>query len=175
MKFTDLELVPNIKESTVTIAEGKELTVKNYLPIADKIRFLEFVVTNALDETTGCFSPVRTEIYYAIAVCRWYAGMEFTEEDLANVTTVYDVLDTNNIINMILSKIDERDSEFMRSLVEDTVTDIARYNNSAAGIIQMMSANAGGLDTQISDILEKIKNGEGLEQLSVIKDVVGKD
>mgnify|MGYP006926996284 FL=1 len=63
----------------------------------------------------------------------------------------------------------------MKSLVNDTINDIARYNSSAAGIIQSMSNNAGGLDSQITDILEKIKNGEGMETLSVIKDVVGKD
>uniref|UniRef100_UPI003078C635 hypothetical protein n=1 Tax=Dialister succinatiphilus TaxID=487173 RepID=UPI003078C635 len=60
-------------------------------------------------------------------------------------------------------------------LVRDTLSDIARYNNSAAGIIQMMNKNASGLDTYITDIMEKIKNGENLETLSVIKDVVGKD
>lgn len=39
----------------------------------------------------------------------------------------------------------------------------------------MMNKNASGLDTYITDIMEKIKNGENLETLSVIKDVVGKD
>jgi hypothetical protein len=38
-----------------------------------------------------------------------------------------------------------------------------------------MTANAGGLDSQITEILDKIKNGENLETLAVIKDVVGKD
>lgn len=63
----------------------------------------------------------------------------------------------------------------MEDLVKDTIKDIARYNSSAAGIIQMMNQNAGGLNEQITDMLNKIKNGENLETLSVIKDVVGTD
>lgn len=64
---------------------------------------------------------------------------------------------------------------FISNLVEETTKDIARYNSSAAGIIQSMSNNASGLDEQITELLEKVKNGEGLEQLAVIKDVVGLD
>lgn len=174
MKFTDLNLAPVIGKSLLVI-EGKEVTIKDYLPMDDKIKFLEFIVNNSLDERTGCFSPVRIEIYYSIGLCHWYAGMEFTEEDLANATTVYDILETNNIIDKIIERIDCEDVAFMKSLVKDTIADIARYNSSAAGIIQTMSSDTTGLSKEISDILEKVKNGEGMEQLSVIKDVVGKD
>ena len=37
----------------------------------------------------------------------------------------------------------------------------------------MISDNAGGMDEQFTEILEKIKNGEGLETLSEIKNIVG--
>ena len=36
-----------------------------------------------------------------------------------------------------------------------------------------MSSDAGSMDAQFAEIFEKIKNAEGLEMLSAIKDIVG--
>lgn len=173
--FNTLGIQPNIKVEKINFNDTIMIEVCNYLPISEKTKLLQFVVDGALDETTGTFSPLRVEVYFAIAVCRWYAGITFTEEDLVNVAAVYDALDTNGVINAIMAAIPEEEMMFIRALVEETIEDIARYNSSAAGIIQNMSSDASGLDTQLNQILDKIKNSEGLEQLAVIKDVVGKD
>lgn len=172
--FNTMGIQPNIGIKEIDFKD-MVLEVRTYLPINDKTQFIQFVVNGALDEMTGTFSPLRTEVYFAIAICRWYAGITFTEEDLVNVAVVYDALETNGVIDAIMSEIPEEEMGFISSLVEETTKDIARYNSSAAGIIQSMSSDASGLDTQITQILDKIKNSEGLEQLAVIKDVVGKD
>lgn len=149
--------------------------VLQYLPIDEKTKFLQFVVNGALDERTGCFSPLRVEVYYSIAICKWYAGINFSDKQLSEIGKTYDLLESNNIIGNILDSIPKDEKEFMRELVNDTIKDIARFNSSAAGIIQQMSTNTEGLDSQLTEILDKIKNGENLETLNVIKDVVGKD
>ena len=136
---------------------------------------IEFIANGAIDLDTGTFDAIRIEVNFAIGICRWYAGITFTEEDMQNVATVYDALETNGYIDNIIDAIPEYEIGFLRKLVTKTLQDIANYNTSAAGIIQSMNNNATGLGTQIEDILDQIKNGEGLEQLSVIKDMVGKD
>lgn len=175
MTFSKLGLKSKKEVSTCKLNDDITLEIRNYLPIDEKTQFIQFIVDHALDEATGCFSPIRVEVYFSIAVCKWYAGISFTEKQLNEVSKTYDLLEENRIIDAIYPCIPEDEIEFMKSLVNDTINDIARYNSSAAGIIQSMSNNAGGLDSQITDILEKIKNGEGMETLSVIKDVVGKD
>ena len=172
--FNQLNIQPCIETKCIHCGDTA-IEVQSYLPIDDKAKLLQFVVNGALDEVTGTFSPLRVEVYFTIAVCRWYAGISFTEEDMVNVAQVYDALDTSGLIENIMDAIPEEEMFFIKGLVEETVTDIARYNASAAGIIQNMSNSATGLDEQITTILEQIKNGEGLEQLSAIKDVVGKD
>lgn len=151
------------------------ISVLQYLPIDDKTKLIQYVVNASIDETTGCASPLRVETYFGLGICSWYAGIEFNEEDNFDPGQTYDLLESNGIISQIMNKIPTEELEFIQDLVNDTIADIVRYNNSAAGIIQAMSSNAQGLDNNISDILEKIKNGEGLETLSVIKDVVGTD
>lgn len=171
--FKDLNIAysPSVKEIQLC---GQTIEVCQYLPTEEKTKLLEFVIDGAIDYTTNTFSTLRVDVYFAIALCKWYAGIAFTEEDMANISSVYDAIDSNGVVNTILGVIPQEEADFIRDLVEATVADIERYNNSAAGIVQAMSNNASSLDGQIKDILESIQNGEGLEQLAVIKDVVGK-
>lgn len=173
--FTKLGLKAKKVAASCQINDNISLEIRQYLPIDEKANLIQFIVNHALDQMTGCFSPVRVEVYFSIAVCKWYAGITFTDKQMAEVSKTYDLLEENGVIDKIISVIPENEINFMNELVNDTIDDIARYNSSAAGIIQAMSANADGLDNQITEILDKVKNGENMETLSVIKDVVGKD
>lgn len=176
MTFKDTQLVyPEEKMVEAKINEELILPVRQYLPIKEKVAFIQSVVNGALDENTGCFSPIRVEVFFSLAICRWYAGIVFDSDDLKDIEKVYDTLETNGVINKIIQAMNDEEYDFMKSLVQETIDDIARYNSSAAGIIRMMSVDAGGLGDQVNDILEKIKNKEGIETLDVIKNVVGKD
>ncbi len=175
MTFTKLGLKAKKVAASCQINDNISLEIRQYLPIDEKANLIQFIVNHALDQMTGCFSPVRVEVYFSIAVCKWYAGITFTDKQMAEVSKTYDLLEENGVIDKIISVIPENEINFMNELVNDTIDDIARYNSSAAGIIQAMSANADGLDNQITEILDKVKNGENMETLSVIKDVVGKD
>lgn len=174
MEFSSLNLNTEIKVRKYS-HNGVELAVSQYLPVHQKVEFIQFIVMNSLDETTGCFSPIRTEIWYGIGLCRWYAGIEFSAEDIQNIEATYDALDMNGIIGCIEELLPEEEIGFMRAVIDETVEDIARYNSSAAGIIGAMSANSSALSEQITELQSKIKNKEGLELLDVIKDVVGND
>lgn len=173
--FTKLGLKAKKVAASCQINDNISLEIRQYLPIDEKANLIQFIVNHALDQMTGCFSPVRVEVYFSIAVCKWYAGITFTDKQMTEVSKTYDLLEENGVIDKIISVIPENEINFMNELVNDTIDDIARYNSSAAGIIQAMSANADGLDNQITEILDKVKNGENMETLSVIKDVVGKD
>lgn len=171
--FKELALTPVVEMHELKVNDNVTLEVRNYLPMDQKIELIQFIVDNSVDEKTGTFSPVRVEIWTTLAICHWYAGIQFDEEDLTNVTVVYDLLDSTKLIDRVIGLIDSAEYEFITSLVENTIRDIGRYNTSAAGIIHAMSENAAGLDGQITTLLDKVKNGEGLEQLAIIKDVVG--
>ena len=150
MTFTKLGLKAKKITTNCQLNDDITLEIRNYLPVDEKAEFIQFIVNHALDDMTGCFSPVRIEVYFSIAVCKWYANITFTEKQMTEVSKTYDLLEENGVIDQIISTIPEDEIEFMK-------------------------ANAGGLDSQITEILDKIKNGENLETLAVIKDVVGKD
>ena len=174
MLFSELELgFPEDSFQTIYLDNGKTLDVKRYLSMKDKIDLLQFIVDSSIDEKTGCFSPVRTEVAFAIGLAKWYAGVEFAQEDIENILITYDILEFSGVNDAISGAIPEDEYGFMEGLIYETTRDIARYNNSAIGIINALNDDTTGLNNQITDILDKIKNSEGLEQLEVIKDVVG--
>lgn len=173
--FSKLGLRPRKEITTVPLNDDLILEIREYLPISEKIDFVSFIVDKAIDETTGCFSPVRLEVYFGIALTKWYANISFTEKQMQDITKTYDLLEENKIIDLISQAIPDDESDFIRDLVNDTVEDITRYNNSFAGMLHNMTNEAGSLGTSIEDILAKIRNREGMEVLSEIKNVVGKD
>ena len=86
---------------------------------------------------------------------------------------IYDTLVTNDVILNILGAIPEEEYNYLEELLENTVEDIADYNSSFAGIVRSMSNKTDDLGTEITTILDAIKNREGIELLSEIKNITG--
>lgn len=173
MKFEELNLT--MQENTVNcqVSEDIVIPVRTYLPMQEKADLISYVVDCALDENTGCFSPVRLNVYFAIGIMKWYAGIEFNPLD--DASKLFDLLESNGLVDRVLAIIPEEERDFIQRLVDDTVDDIARYNSSFAGVVHGMTGDANNLDKSLEEILEKVKNREGLEVLSEIKNVVGTD
>ncbi|MCM1217908.1 MAG: hypothetical protein NC548_25750 [Lachnospiraceae bacterium] len=176
MNFKEIKnKLPSREEDfkTIKITEDLSFKVRRYLPIDKKIELIGFVVDNALDAETGTFSPVRVNVAFDVGLMMYYANFSFDADD--NLAEIYDLLEGNRVVDSVMAAIPEEELKFMKKLVDETVTDIARFNTSAAGIIHSMSENAGNLDENLTDILSKIRDKKGLEVLDEIKNVVGND
>lgn len=149
------------------------LDVLTYLPQAEKAKFIAFVIQSAIDDR-GCFSPIRLETFFSIAIAKWYGQISFTDKQIQDAARTYDILQSNDIFNLIIDTLPEDEYRFMEEAVNDTAKDVARYNNSAAGLLAAMNTAASSLDTELSSVLEKIKNKEGIEELSEIRNIMGK-
>lgn len=149
------------------------LDVLTYLPQAEKAKFITFVIQNSMDDR-GCFSPIRLETFFSIAMAKWYGQISFTEKQIQDAAKTYDILQSNDVFNLIVDTIPEDEYRFIEEAVNDTAKDVARYNNSAAGLLAAMNTDAMSLDGELSEILEKIKNKEGLEELAAIRNMMGK-
>lgn len=171
--FNKLGYKVNTKTVEWKINDDITLQVLQYLPIQDKANLITFVVDQAVDERTGCFSPIRIEVYFQLALAKWYAGIKFSEKQLQDGGKTYDALESNGFFNNLRSLIPEfKDIEYM---LDETIKDIARYNNSFAGVLSVMTGDSEELGSNIQEILESIKNKEGIETLSAIKEAVGTD
>ena len=174
MTFKGLKLrEPEVKENKIKLNSGVELNVRTYLPIDAKADLISWVINMALDERTGAISPVRFEVCFSVAVVQRYCGVEIPEDE--SLSTVYDLLETNEVISQVMGAIPENEIDFLKELAMDTAADVERYSTSFAGVISSMNTDTTELTTQLQKILDNINNNEGLEQLAVIKDMVGSD
>ena len=174
MKYSELNLrAPEVEKRTIKLNSDVDLEVRTYLPIDAKADLITWVINLALDDRTGCISPVRFEVCFTIAVVKWYTDLEI-DEDIP-LSEIYDMFELNDTINQVMGVIPVDEIDFLKDLARDTAEDLVRYNNSFAGMVSVMNNDANNLDVELNKILDSIKNKEGLEQLAVIKDVVGSD
>lgn len=166
-----LKTIPDTTNDSVEI-NGIEIPIKGYLTQQEKADLIAFVLENAVD-SRGCFSPIRVETFWGIALVKWYGGISFTDKQIFDAGKTYDLLETNGVIDDICDAIPNDEYTFLKDMLNDTKDDITRYNNSFAGIIAAAANSAENMDNELTQILTKIKNKEGLEQLSVINDIVG--
>lgn len=176
LTFSKLGLKP-IKNTIQVIFDGVEtpIEVKTYLPQTEKAELIKFVVDNAIDETTGTFSPIRIETFFSIAIVKWYADISFTEKQIAEAAKTYDALESTGFFIAIMKAIPGEEYQYITKVTNETIEAIERYNTSFSGIISSMTGEASSFNEQLTDILSKIQNREGLEELSAIRDIMGKD
>lgn len=150
------------------------LEILMYLPQSMKATFVGFVVENSIDQTTGCSSPLRLDTWFSIALAKYYGQITFTDKQLEDPGKVYDILQMNGVFNIIANTIPEEEYNYIKECTEKTAEDLVRYNTSAAGIIGAMREESGGLGNQIDEILKKIQSGEGINELTSIRDAIQK-
>lgn len=162
------EIVPYTNEK----GEQYEIEVKQYLPQAKKADLITWILNYSIDEETNTFSPIRVETYYVLGIIKFYTNITFTDKQIEDAANTYDKLDSGVFMDVIFSAIPDKELDFLTSCIEETTKDISQYSNSAQALVKNMTQDATALDTQLNDILTKIKNKEGLEELSAIKDIV---
>ncbi len=148
------------------------LDVLTYLPQTTKAAFIGFVVENSIDQTTGCSSPLRLDTWFSIALAKYYGQITFTEKQLEDVGKVYDILQSNNVFNAIADAIPDEEYNYIKNCTEQTAADVARYNTSAAGIIGAMRSESGDLGAQLDEMMKRIQNKEGIDDLLSIRDAI---
>lgn len=171
--FDDLYLEPNENISAFTY-KGKTVNVKQYLPIEEKAELVSYVLNHAIDLRTNTFSPLRVSVYLTLGIINWYSNINFEPEQLEEkAPEVFDLIDGSKFLELFLDNMENTEFEYMNKTVAKVLKDYETYANSMVGMISAMSSDASSMNKEIEEIMTKIKNKEGLEELAVIKDIVG--
>lgn len=174
MLYKDLELTVAIPEPITITVGDKEIKVAQYLPMDKKMELISDILFLAVDPQTGIFSPMRTEVAFCVKMMDYYTDLEMPT-DLTELAAAYDVLETNGIFYQVIGAIPQIEYDDLTQYLEDCIASATAYNTSFAGVLQAMSNDAGTLSTDMEKLMESIKNREGLELLSEIKNVAGKE
>lgn len=168
--FNKLNLTKNTEIKNIDINENI-IEVKQYLPVEEKLELISYIVNMAHDEDYNFSNPVKVEVFAGIGIIKYYTNITFTEKQLENPAKIYDLLNSNNVINNVIAAIPSNEYDEIRTGIEDTIKSIYQYQNSALGILDTIGQDYSDLNLEADTINEKLSN---LDNMKLLRDVLAK-
>ena len=167
--FSKLNLKKIDKVQVVTI-NGLEIEVKQYLPVAEKLELIANVLNNSADDNNFA-NPVKTYVLSHLEIIYAYTNLSFTDKQKEDPAKLYDILETNGIIDSIILAIPPSEYDNLIEDITSTIDAYYKYKNSTLGILEAATTDYKNLDLEASDIQKKIADPDNL---TLLKDVITK-
>lgn len=166
LKLTKQDTVKTIKVNDV------EIEVKQYLPITEKIN----IITNVLQESADAnnfANPMKVEVFLNLEMIYAYTNLTFTDKQKEDVTKLYDLLETNDVINEIIGAIPESEYSALINWTNETIDAFYKYRNSMLGILNQISEDYSNLNYDAGEIQGKLADPNNLELLKAVLTKLG--
>ena len=167
--FSKLNLKKIDKVQVVTI-NGLEVEVKQYLPVAEKLELIANVLNNSADDNNFA-NPVKTYVLSHLEIIYAYTNLSFTDKQKEDPAKLYDILETNGIIDSIILAMPPSEYDNLIEDITSTIDAYYKYKNSALGILEAATTDYKNLDLEASDIQKKIADPDNL---TLLKDIITK-
>lgn len=168
--FNKLNLTKNTEIKTININDN-DIEIKQYLPVEEKLELISYIVNMAHDEDYNFSNPVKVEVFAGIGIIKYYTNITFTEKQLENPAKIYDLLNSNNVINNVIAAIPSNEYDEIRTGIEETIKSIYQYQNSALGILDTIGQDYSDLNLEAESINEKLSNPDNMK---LLRDVLAK-
>ena len=167
--FSKLNLKKIDKVQAITI-NGLEIEVKQYLPVAEKLELIANVLNNSADDNNFA-NPVKTYVLSHLEIIYAYTNLSFTDKQKEDPAKLYDILETNGIIDSIILAMPPSEYDNLIEDITSTIDAYYKYKNSVLGILEAATTDYKNLDLEASDIQKKIADPDNL---TLLKDVITK-
>lgn len=148
---------------------GQTVEVKKYLPVDEKLELIAEVINQSHDENNFP-NPLKIEVFFTIAVIKYYTNITFTEKQLETPTKIYDMFSLGGF-GLIKEMIPAKEYNFLKGSLDKTIKAIYKYQNSALGILDLVSKDYSNLNLDAAGIQKTIADPNNL---SLLKDVLTK-
>ena len=137
--YADLNLKINDSIKTVEI-NGKEVEVKQYLPVDIKANIIELATTGSV--VNGCVNETLMDAYLHTFIVENYTNIKFTEEQIEDIFKIFDELNSSGALNMIIEKMNPVEYNFIFDVAEKAKNNLNLYNQSyAKGMTALANVN----------------------------------
>lgn len=167
--FSKLKLTKQTKTITVKYGE-QEIEVLQYLPVNEKLALIGRVIDKSTDENNFA-NPVKIEVIGSLEIIFAYTNLSFTEKQQEDPTKLYDLLDQNGVINLIISAIPADEYKFLIDGINETISSVYAYKHSLMGMVEMMNEDYQQLNFDADQIKNKLSDPENL---ALLKNVLTK-
>ena len=152
----------------VTI-NGKEIVVKQYLPIDEKLNLTARVLSAVSGNEYSFVNPVHIDVYTIIEILKAYTNIEFAEDALP--AEIYDTLIQEKMLDPLVEAIPVQEFNYLTENIRQTADAYYNYKNSVLGILEAVSTDYSNLNFDADEIQKKIADPDNL---TLLKDVMNK-
>lgn len=171
LPFSKLSLKRKDEIKTIKINDF-DVEVKQYLPVNDKLDLIARVLNGAHDQNNFP-NPIKIEVIGTIEIIMAYTNITFTDKQKEDIAKLYDLLDSNDIVNQIIAAIPEEEYGFIINGIDETIDAVYTYQSSVLGILESISQDYSNLNLDATEIQEKLSKKEGLELVNDILTKMG--
>lgn len=167
--FNSLGLKANQEIKTIII-NNKDIEIKQYLPIQNKLEIIVNVINNCQDDNN--FKNIAKVVMFTdLEIINQYTNLSFTEKQKEEPWKIYDILTSTHIIDQVKESIPKEELNMVYDFVNDATDRIYEYRNSAYGILDSLKTDYDSLEFDVEEIQKNLTNGDNVEFL---KDVLTK-
>lgn len=112
---------------------GNKIEVKQYLPISDKIDLVDITLQKSQEERL--YNPLKVNMYFHLNLIYLYTNITFTDKQREDEEKLYDVLDSNGIINKIVAAIPENEYTDLLNKTTEKIENELKYNTTTAALV----------------------------------------
>lgn len=171
--FSNLKKENPLKIKVIKIND-KDIEVKQYLPVNDKLQLITSVLQQIAQNEYPFPNPVQLDVYTVLEIIYAYIpGIEFTDEEKADPASLYDALEEQGIPNKVMEAIPRTEYEFLMTGIEDTITAYYNYRNSARGIMEDITTDYSNLNFDAEEIRKKLGDPENVGFLKEVMKKMG--
>lgn len=167
--FTKLQL-KKINESKEFTYNDQVITVKQYLPIQEKLALISRVINAAADEYNFT-NPVKLDMYLALEIVFTYTNISFTEKQKEDIAKLFDLLDENKFFDKVIELIPEEEYSTLWEGVVELSESIYAYQTSVLGILDTVNRDYKNMNLDATKIQSELNDPNNL---SLLKDVLTK-
>lgn len=160
--FTKLGLKVSNEVKVIEFNE-QPIEVRQYLSIKDKLDLINITLQQSGGE--NFFNPIELDVYFHINMVLMYTNISFTEKQKEDKLKLYDLLESNGIISLVISNIPENEYQNLVETVEKCAKSIETYNNSFIGSLATIEGNVGDGGDKVKEIIGLVQDDDNLALL----------
>ena len=152
-KITYSSLKLKIKDEIKEIDfNGNKIEVKQYLPVSDKIDLVDITLQKAKEDRL--YNPIKVNMYFHLHLIYLYTNISFTEKQREDEEKLYDVLDSNGLIDAVVAAIPESEYVDLLNKTAEKIDNELQYNTTTAAIISSIINDLPAQAQAMSNIVE---------------------
>lgn len=132
---------------------GNKIEVLKYLPIEDKNALVNITLQESMEN--GVCNPIRLEMFFHLNLVYMYTNITFTDKQKEDEAKLYDTLNSNGFIDLMVEKIPEEEYTELLTYINDLKEEQIRENNSILGSVRNIMKE---LYVQADDIQKLVDN-----------------